>query len=91
MMPYFTMKFGNASSTDHSFGNDAAIAVKSAREKISKSINAKHDEIIFTSGATESNNLALIGTMQKYVDRGNHLITCVTEHQAILDVMYSCK
>ena len=86
MMPYFTMKFGNASSTDHSFGNDAAIAVKSAREKISKSINAKHDEIIFTSGATESNNLALIGTMQKYVDRGNHLITCVTEHQAILDV-----
>ena len=86
MMPYFTMKFGNASSTDHSFGNDAAAAVNSAREKISKSINAKHDEIIFTSGATESNNLALIGTMQKYVDRGNHLITCVTEHQSILDV-----
>ena len=86
MMPYFTMKFGNASSTDHSFGNDAATAVNSAREKISKSINAKHDEIIFTSGATESNNLALIGTMQKYADRGNHLITCVTEHKSILDV-----
>ena len=86
MMPYFTMKFGNASSTDHSFGNEASMAVKIAREKIAKSINAKYDEIVFTSGATESNNLALVGTMQKYADRGDHLITCVTEHDAILDV-----
>ena len=86
MMPYFIMKFGNASSTDHSFGNEASMAVRSAREKIAKSINAKYDEIVFTSGATESNNLALVGTMQKYTDRGDHLITCVTEHDAILDV-----
>ena len=67
-------------------------------KKIAKSINAKYDEIIFTSGATESNNLALVGTMQKYSDRGNHLITCATEHDAVLDVakymgnfMFACE
>ncbi len=85
MMPYFTEKFGNASSLDHPYGYDASVAVESARERISNAINARHDEIIFTSGATESNNIALIGTMEKYQDRGNHLITCVTEHKAILD------
>lgn len=85
MLPYFTENFGNASSSDHSFGYDASVAVENAREKVAKACGAKHDEIIFTSGATESDNLALIGTMEKYQDRGNHLITCVTEHKAILD------
>jgi len=85
MMPYFTEKFGNASSLDHPFGYEASVAVEEAREKIANAIGARHDEIIFTSGATESDNIALIGTMQKYSDRGNHLITCVTEHKAVLD------
>jgi len=85
MIPYFTEKFGNASSLDHPFGYDASVAVENARDTIANAIGARHDEIIFTSGATESDNIALIGTMQKYSDRGNHLITCVTEHKAILD------
>jgi cysteine desulfurase len=85
MLPYFTKNFGNASSLDHTFGYDASVAVENAREKIAQTINARHDEIIFTSGATESDNLALIGTMEKYKDKGNHLITCQTEHKAILD------
>jgi cysteine desulfurase len=85
MTPYFTEKFGNASSLDHPFGYEASVVVEDARETIAKGIGARHDEIIFTSGATESDNIALIGTMNKYTDRGNHLITCVTEHKAILD------
>ena len=85
MLPYFTEKFGNASSLDHPFGYGASVAVENAREIIANAIGARHDEIIFTSGATESDNIALIGTMQKYADRGNHLITCVTEHKAVLD------
>jgi len=85
MMPYFTEKFGNASSMDHPFGYEASVAVEEAREKIADAIGARHDEIVFTSGATESDNIALLGTMQKYSDRGNHLITCVTEHKAVLD------
>ena len=85
MKPYFTENFGNASSIDHSFGYDASVAVQTARETISNAIGCKMDEIIFTSGATESDNLALIGVMERNKEKGNHLITCKTEHKAILD------
>ena len=85
MIPYFTQTFGNASSMDHSYGYDASNAVQESREKIAHAIHAHPDEIIFTSGATESNNLALHGTMMQNRYRGNHLITCVTEHKAVLD------
>lgn len=85
MMPYLTDMFGNASSLDHSIGYGASVAVQESREKIARSINAHMDEIIFTSGATESDNLALSGVMARYRDRGNHLITCMTEHKAVLD------
>ena len=85
MKPYFTENFGNASSLDHSYGHDALNIVQISRETIANAIHAHMDEIIFTSGATESDNLALKGVMSKNIDRGNHLITCVTEHKAILD------
>ena len=85
MIPYFTENFGNASSLDHSFGYDASIVVSKARESIAKVIGCHMDEIIFTSGATESDNLALTGVMERNKSKGNHLITCVTEHKAILD------
>ncbi len=83
--PYFTEKFGNASSLDHPYGYDASITVQLSLETIAKAIGANNDEIIFTSGATESDNLALLGVMEKNKEKGNHLITCVTEHKAILD------
>lgn len=85
MLPYFSKTFGNASSVDHTFGYDASVAVENARDKIAQSIGARHDEIIFTSGATEANNLAIIGAMMKNKERGDHFITCTTEHKAILD------
>lgn len=87
MLPYFSEKFGNAASLDHPYGYDASVAVESAREKIAKSINAHHDEIVFTSGATESDNLAIMGVMEAYRGRGDHLITCTTEHKAVLDTI----
>jgi len=86
MMPFFSDSFGNASSIDHIYGNEAASAVKTAREKVANLINSKDpDDIIFTSGATESDNMAILGVARALKNKGNHIITVRTEHKAVLE------
>jgi cysteine desulfurase len=85
MLPYFSESFGNSGSINHVYGWEAEAAVQQARETIATAINCSPEEIVFTSGATEANNLAIAGVAESYYHKGQHLITCATEHRAVLD------
>ncbi len=88
MVPFFTQHFGNPASRNHAFGWEAEEAVDEARKNVADLIGASAKEVIFTSGATEANNLAIKGVAEMYREKGNHVITCVTEHKAVID---TCK
>ena len=88
MVPFFTQHFGNPASRNHAFGWEAEEAVDEARKHVADLIGASAKEVIFTSGATEANNLAIKGVAEMYREKGNHVITCVTEHKAVID---TCK
>ena len=91
MLPFFKENFGNAASRNHPFGWHAEAAVEASREQLAKLFGARAKEIVFTAGATESNNLALKGVLEFYREKGNHIVTCATEHRSVIDTSRSLE